>query len=116
MNDDEGNAVSAASIQVQVPFKNSATAKYMLAHTITDRNGRYVLAFGTLRFATSEMKSLQATFRVMPTSLYQQPETAQTITIQLPVTPLLWDETAGEQDDWLRPNALRLINFVVQPK
>ena len=116
VKDHQGKTISGASIQVQVPFKNSATGQYMLAHTKADHSGQYVLAFGLPPFATREMESLQATISVVPTPLYQLPETEQPITLQIPITEALPDETATQQEDWLRPNKLQLINFVMQLK
>lgn len=116
VNDDEGLPVAGASIWLQVPFKNSGTGKYRLAHTVTDHKGRYVLSFGLPLFAKSEMESLLATFSVKPTAGYRIPKRSQPIALQIPVAQSLLNEATTMQKNWLRPNAPRSINFKLEPK
>jgi serine/threonine protein kinase len=116
VEDDKGSAIAGVPIWVQVPFKNSATGQYRLAHTISDHKGRYVLAFGLPAIATSEVKSLPATFTVLPPPQYQVPESKPPTTLQIPVTASLPNEPDEQEPNWLRPKTPRTINFLVQPK
>ncbi|TXT33299.1 MAG: hypothetical protein FD138_1915 [Planctomycetota bacterium] len=65
ISDPVGNPIAGATVRVHVPCKSSPTGHYQLAHTISDRNGNYVLQFGIPPFATKEELTWQATFTAL---------------------------------------------------
>ena len=59
-----GKPVSGANVQAHVPSKNSPNGQFQLAQTLSDSNGRYVLALGIPSFAAAEESTWKATFTV----------------------------------------------------
>jgi serine/threonine-protein kinase len=114
LTDSDDRPLPGATVQVHVPFKASPNGRYLLAQTLSDKHGRYVLAFGAFKSAPEGAADVDATFSAMKPPKYElRPDDASRTRVLSRGDTVAEDREKGAS---LHPGKPAQMNFTLHAK